>query len=278
MRGPCRIRRYVIDSNLTGDMGRAFLATLTSDQAELVTSLVDAQKPFLYAIVDRRTDIATQLRRFMSEASVDSATVLNLAEQYGELDGEIVYRIATNFAELHDSLSAEQETQLAALRTQLLGDLAPTGAYLYSEPIAMPEIPNTDFLFDGAAVEPSAYTMAALPDTGQTGDYTATFGEDSDYTRNPPSYTDNGDGTVTDNVTGLMWQQADGGEMTWENAVAYADSLTLGGHAVVLLVLIHDVGVMFHSGSAAYVRIVASGGSAWKPNSLTKRGIGCGTR
>ena len=31
-----------------------------------------------------------------------------------------------------------------------------------------------------------------LPDTGQTGDYTATFGEDSDYTINPPSYTDNG--------------------------------------------------------------------------------------
>ena len=96
---------YVIDSNLTADMGRAFLATLTSDQAELVTSLVDAQKPFLYAIVDRRTDIATQLRRFMSEASVDSAAVLNLAEQYGELDGEIVYRIATNFAALQASLS-----------------------------------------------------------------------------------------------------------------------------------------------------------------------------
>ncbi len=38
-----------------------------------------------------------------------------------------------------------------------------------------------------------------LPDTGQTGDYTATFGEDSDYTINPPSYTDNGNGTVTDN-------------------------------------------------------------------------------
>ena len=46
-----------------------------------------------------------------------------------------------------------------------------------------------------------------LPDTGQTGDYTGTFGEDSDYTINPLSYADNGDGTVTDNVTGLMWQQ-----------------------------------------------------------------------
>jgi hypothetical protein len=47
---------------------------------------------------------------------------------------------------------------------------------------------------------------APLPDTGQTGDYTATFGEDSDYTINPPSYTGNGS-TVTDNVTGLMWMK-----------------------------------------------------------------------
>ena len=48
----------------------------------------------------------------------------------------------------------------------------------------------------------------SLPDTGQTQSYTDIFGEDSDYTINPPSYTDNNNGTVTDNVTGLMWQQA----------------------------------------------------------------------
>ncbi len=48
-----------------------------------------------------------------------------------------------------------------------------------------------------------------LPDTGQTQSYTDTFGEDSDYTINPPSYSDNGNGTVTDNVTGLMWQKED---------------------------------------------------------------------
>ncbi|MEE8483221.1 MAG: DUF1566 domain-containing protein [Nitrospinota bacterium] len=46
-----------------------------------------------------------------------------------------------------------------------------------------------------------------VPDTGQTTSYTDTFGEDSDYSINPPSYTDNGDGTITDNVTGLMWQK-----------------------------------------------------------------------
>ena len=56
---------------------------------------------------------------------------------------------------------------------------------------------------------PETCLISTIPDTGQTGDYTSTFGEDSDYTINPPSYTDNGNLTVTDNVTGLMWQQED---------------------------------------------------------------------
>lgn len=33
-------------------------------------------------------------------------------------------------------------------------------------------------------------------------------GQDAQYTDNKPNHTNNGDGTVTDNVTGLMWQQA----------------------------------------------------------------------
>jgi hypothetical protein len=44
-------------------------------------------------------------------------------------------------------------------------------------------------------------------------------------------FVDNGDGTVTDRATGLMWQQADiGSGMDWEDALAYAESLTLGGY------------------------------------------------
>ena len=72
-------------------------------------------------------------------------------------------------------------------------------------------------------------SMLALPDTGQTTSYTATFGEDNDYTINPPLFTNNSNGTITDNVTDLIWQQADGGEMTIENAVIYCDNLVLGG-------------------------------------------------
>ena len=33
------------------------------------------------------------------------------------------------------------------------------------------------------------------------------YGQDATYQGNEPSYKDNSDGTVTDNVTGLMWQK-----------------------------------------------------------------------
>jgi len=83
-----------------------------------------------------------------------------------------------------------------------------------------------------------------LPDTGQTQKYTTTtFGEDSDYTINPPSYTNNGNGTVTDNVTGLMWQQNSGTvSYNWYKAAGVydatynpttldvCDAQTTGGH------------------------------------------------
>ncbi len=74
-------------------------------------------------------------------------------------------------------------------------------------------------------------SLAKLPDTGQTLNATATFGEDSDYTINAPSFTDHGNGTVTDNVTGLMWQKTDSGEMTWDTARTGATSLNLAGFA-----------------------------------------------
>jgi hypothetical protein len=138
---------YSIDTSLTANMGRAFLAALTPAQASLVTGLVDGQRSSLYDIVDARRAIATELRRFIAGESPSSATVLRLADRYGQLDGEIVVRYATAFAGVGRSLSAGQKSQLATLRKQVLGDFAPAGAYLYAEPISMPIIPNTDFLF-----------------------------------------------------------------------------------------------------------------------------------
>jgi hypothetical protein len=55
-------------------------------------------------------------------------------------------------------------------------------------------------------------------------------GQDAQYHSFHPSYVDNGDGTVTDLVTGLMWQQDPGEKMTFAQALAGADSFALGGH------------------------------------------------
>jgi Spy/CpxP family protein refolding chaperone len=139
---------YTIPSNLTGDMGSALLETLTPDQTQLVTSLVDIQRPYLLGIIEARREVSTELRRFMAGESVDRDTMLSLMDKYGELDGAIVYSSAVNFAQVNQTLTTEQKAQLMALRKEMLGGmLYPSGAYLYSQPIAMPEIPNTDFLF-----------------------------------------------------------------------------------------------------------------------------------
>jgi hypothetical protein len=69
-----------------------------------------------------------------------------------------------------------------------------------------------------------------LPDTGQVTGYTETFGEDADYLI-PRYFTDNGNGTVTDNDTNLTWQQQGDatGDTNWTNANSYCQNLTLGG-------------------------------------------------
>jgi hypothetical protein len=58
-----------------------------------------------------------------------------------------------------------------------------------------------------------------LPDTGHTKCYDAAgsiiscegTGQDGEYVHNPLSYADNGDGSVTDNNTGMVWQKEDDG-------------------------------------------------------------------
>jgi len=66
------------------------------------------------------------------------------------------------------------------------------------------------------------------------------YGQDARYTGNAPSYQDNGDGTVTDLVTGLMWSKSpdmdgDGDidyddKMSYDEAMAAAGSFNLAGH------------------------------------------------
>ena len=99
----------------------------------------------------------------------------------------------------------------------------------------LPTITPTTLTYNNSGNRITTYPMAAssivkLPDTGQTLNATVTPGEDSDYTLNAPSFTDNGNNTITDNITGLMWQKTDNGESTWENAVANAATINTGGY------------------------------------------------
>ena len=71
--------------------------------------------------------------------------------------------------------------------------------------------------------------LAPVGKTGQTISYRT--GDDGDLQKGVPSpdprFTDNGDGTVTDNLTGLMWVKdvTASGAMNWDAAIDYANNL-----------------------------------------------------
>jgi hypothetical protein len=58
----------------------------------------------------------------------------------------------------------------------------------------------------------------------------AFYGQDAQYEGIQPAYQDNGDGTVTDLNTGLIWQKTPGGKVTYYEAVAGVKNLNLAGY------------------------------------------------
>jgi hypothetical protein len=57
------------------------------------------------------------------------------------------------------------------------------------------------------------------------------YGQDAQYAGNQPSYKANGDGTVSDLVTGLVWTQDPGEKMTYDEAVKNASKCRIGGYS-----------------------------------------------
>ncbi|NOY09206.1 MAG: DUF1566 domain-containing protein [Spirochaetes bacterium] len=73
-----------------------------------------------------------------------------------------------------------------------------------------------------------------LPGTGQTTSYVT--GDDGELQTGvawpDPRFTDNGDGTITDNLTGLMWEKTPSATARiWTAALTYANGLTLAGYS-----------------------------------------------
>jgi uncharacterized protein DUF1566/type IX secretion system substrate protein len=66
----------------------------------------------------------------------------------------------------------------------------------------------------------------SFPSAGQ-----AFYGQDAQHNGNQPFYRDNGDGTITDLVTGLMWTKYLPSEKyTYTEAIAYAEQASIAGH------------------------------------------------
>jgi hypothetical protein len=65
----------------------------------------------------------------------------------------------------------------------------------------------------------------ACPDAGRP-----FHGQDAQYAGVQPGYVDNGDGTITDLVTGLEWQKDPGAKVAFAQARSGAGALRLGGH------------------------------------------------
>ena len=84
-----------------------------------------------------------------------------------------------------------------------------------------------------------------LPDTGQNKCYDTSgkemgcpaagkplYGQDAQYRGAPPAYQDNGNQTVTDQNSGLMWMKSDdGARRTWQGAVDYCNGLNFAGRS-----------------------------------------------
>lgn len=72
------------------------------------------------------------------------------------------------------------------------------------------------------------YTDLNIASVQSAGD--AFYGQDANYPGNKPSYTNNGDGTIIDNVTGLMWEADMGTKIAFDAASTKASQSSLGGY------------------------------------------------
>ncbi|MEI7434293.1 MAG: hypothetical protein WCJ93_08590 [Methanomicrobiales archaeon] len=180
---------YSISTTMTGDSGEDFLNGLTDSQRGKITSLVDLQRADLNEIVAKRTAIATELRTALTGDTIDESLVRSLSARYGELDGEISYYYATHFADVGQTTTSEQKKKMIALRN--LANFTCDGAYLYSQPISMPQNVPSDFLF-GVGQYDSAQMATWLQGLQQT---TVTQGPGTGTNQGP------GNGPGAGNVT-----------------------------------------------------------------------------
>ena len=233
---------YSISEQLTATAGAALsdgsLGYVTTNQATLMSSLVDLQRDNLYAgatnIVWIRTQIDTLLRGLrVSLANTNSiqAQVLALSGIYGDLDGENNYYYATVFAQVYNMMTTDQQAKLMTLRQSIMSGTYSNGTpfdytvcttpFLYSDPITnqsvlTPYIADTDYLFTLAETNVTSFTAA--PTTG-TAPLVVTF-------------TDTSTGTITNR----FWNFGDGIMLNTTEASVSHSYTAAGTNTVTLIV------------------------------------------
>jgi hypothetical protein len=103
------------------------------------------------------------------------------------------------------------------------------------DPVALPDISGYPIVETNQTAFYGNLTEIEAPSAGA-----AFYGQDANFSGNDPSYTNNGDGTITDNITGLMWSQTpdlngDGAvdaddKLSYSNALAGASTFGLNGY------------------------------------------------
>jgi hypothetical protein len=190
----------------------------------------------------------------LNGTSMSLAFINNGAKTYYGFDNFSNEATAPALAiKIFDKLVREKKTTGTAL--DLLSPSVGDGALVigrcnwhlhYTHPIPWMTCLNLDGAKDVsyACELPRTYVLA---DTGQTQCYDNAqqipcpapgnlfYGQDGNYQSTPPVYRDNGDGSVTDITTGLMWQRGDeqnnNNIRPWQNGVEYCENLDLAGHS-----------------------------------------------
>lgn len=136
---------YDISTSLTGDSGEAFVDLLNSSQRSRLNAVVEGQRKPMQEIIDVRRSISIKLRGFLRGENPAERDIVALGRRYGELDGELSHAYATAFAAIYKSMTSHQKEKLRALRSHNTREEGT--AFIYSDRIQMPRIPDSTFLF-----------------------------------------------------------------------------------------------------------------------------------
>lgn len=137
-----------------------------------------------------------------SQARID-LSIKKIKERF---DGQVIY--ATDMVEIGVGQIIESDTVASNFgQGEALVDT-----------YAIVDTNQSDFYSDTGIIE--------RPSEGQ-----AYYGQDGSYTGHTASYTDNLDGTISDNVSQLMWAQDMGSKMTYDQALDVAENSELAGYS-----------------------------------------------